>query len=315
MRSVEDFSGENVAESGLRFDALDGYELGGTIYGPRESEYKEIAVFINCGGGVPARFYRRFAHYLAEVGIPVLTYDYRGIGRSKPRRLRGFRACAEDWSEYDCGGAIRCLRDRFPTAELVGMAHSVGALLLGGAPNAYEISRFVLIGAHTGYYGDYQRRYRFPMAVLWHGVMPALTRTVGYFPASWLRLGDDIPGGIALQWAARRTPDLAITVAGDRARAREALERCGQLRGRALAMSFSDDAFATDAGTRRLLSFFPQLRAERVEIHPNDVGLPKIGHFGFFRQGARRALWPIVLAYLLHAANDPSQFTELQTAL
>jgi predicted alpha/beta hydrolase len=313
MKPLEATFSETILETSLRFDALDGYRLGGTIYRPRGRENNEIAVFINCGGGVPARFYRRFARFLAEVGIPVLTYDYRGIGRSKPRRLRGFAASAEDWSEYDCGGAIKCLRNRFPRAELVGMAHSVGALLLGGAPNANELSRFVLIGAHTGYYGDYQRRYRFPMAVLWHGVMPALTRVLGYFPASWLRLGDDIPRGVALQWAGRRTPDLATAVAGDRARARRALERCGKLRGNALAVSFSDDAFATDAGIRRLLSFFPQVRAERLEIRPCDVGLPSIGHFGFFREGARRSLWPAILAYLLHAPIDLRQATHRQT--
>ena len=63
-------------------------------------------VVVHPGAGIAAAAYRRFAGFLAEAGIPVLTYDYRGIGASRPKALRGFRAAIEDWAEYDCGGAI-----------------------------------------------------------------------------------------------------------------------------------------------------------------------------------------------------------------
>src|SRR4029077_18368806 len=121
-------------------------------------------------------------------GIPVLTYDYRGIGDSRPSDLGRLQVVAEDWSELDCGGAIAHLRSVFARAQLVGIAHSIGALITGGAPNVSELARFVFICPHTGYYRDYLPKYRLPMAVLWHGFMPALTRVFGYFPAKLLRL-------------------------------------------------------------------------------------------------------------------------------
>jgi hypothetical protein len=34
--------------------------------------------------------------------------------------------------------------------------------------------------SHTGYYGDYLARQRLPMRLLWHVVMPMLTRRFGY---------------------------------------------------------------------------------------------------------------------------------------
>jgi predicted alpha/beta hydrolase len=261
-------------------------------------------VVFNCGGGIPAAFYRRFARYLAESDIPVLTYDYRGIGESRPPSLRGFAATAEDWAEYDCGGAIAWLRVRYPKAELVGISHSVGTLLLGGAPNAGDLSRLVLLCPHTGYFGDYRPRYRLPMALLWHGVMPGLTRLFGYFPARRLGLGDDLPSGIALQWAARRSPDLRLGGIGDPVRARAALARCSELCCGALVLSFTDDAFATDAGTRRLLSYFPRLEAQHLRITPADAGMQGVGHFGFFRRNAQTTLWPRVLAYLLRKSSE-----------
>lgn len=286
-----------VVESRLRFQALDSYDLGGTLYRAQGERTPRTAIVLNCGGGIPASRYARLARYLAARGYPVLAYDYRGIGDSRPARLRALRAGNEDWSEHDCGGAIAEMRRRFPDAELVAIAHSIGTLLVGGAPNVTEISRFVFIGAHTGFFGDYLRRYRLPMTVMWHGVMPVLVRIVGYFPGRALRLGEDIPRQVARQWATRRTPDFRSKHAVDVARGRAWLERHRSVTGRALVIGISDDAFATEAGTLRLLAMYPRLRVEHQRIRPADVGVKRIGHFGYFRRQAE-VLWPRIVAFL-----------------
>src|ERR1044072_1541019 len=112
--------------------------------------------------------------------------------------------------ESACRGPRACAA--FPPRSRTGpsttvTAHSIGALLFGGAPNAAEQSRLVIISGHTAYYGDYDARYRLPMAVLWHGVMPVTTALLGYFPARRLGLGEDIPANVALRWAGRRSPE------------------------------------------------------------------------------------------------------------
>jgi predicted alpha/beta hydrolase len=263
-----------------------------------------IALF-HSGAGIPAQVYGRFASFLAESGIPALTYDYRGIGLSRPARLRGFKVSIEDWAEYDCAGAIAWLRERFPQAEMLGVAHSVGTLLYGGAHNASEHAMMVLVAPHTGYYGDYRPLYRLPMAALWHGVMPFFGRTLGYFPASLFGLGADIPGGIALQWGARRSPDIRPTGTGHAdERTRLLLERCASLRRPAMLASMSDDAFATDAGIKRLLSYYPRLPIMRhLRFTPADAGVSRLGHIGFFRRHAGAALWPRLLAELESRAD------------
>ena len=267
---------------------------------------------VHCGGGIPAVRYSRFARFLAEWGIPVLTYDYRGIGLSRPPQLRGFEATIEDWAEFDSAAAIAWLRERFPHDELVGISHSIGCLPLAGAPNANEQERVVMVGAHTGYFGDYRPLYRLPMALAWHGLMPAITRCLGYFPANRLRLGEDLPAGMALEWARRRGPDLGLR-SGDpsRDRRRQLLERCAALQGRGLAICISDDAFATTQGTKRLLSYLPGLSScELVAYTPSDAGVRQIGHFGFFRRAAGIALWPRLMAQL-----DPSRVEADQPAI
>jgi predicted alpha/beta hydrolase len=294
---------ESVEAAPLRVRALDGYELGGHFYaGPAGDAAERVAV-IHCGAAIPAARYRRFAAYLAASGMPTLIYDYRGIGLSRPRQLRGFRAAIEDWAEYDCGGAIAWLRSRFPRAEMVGIAHSIGALLVGGAANASEQDRLVLVGGHTGYYGDYHPRYRVPMTAVWHALMPAVTLLFGYFPARRLGLGEDIPRRIALQWAFRRSPELRPKGIGPGfARVQSLLDRCAELQRPALVVSVSDDAFATEGGVKRLLSYYPRLfPLQRVAFTPADAGTRRIGHFGLFGRHAGAALWPRLLAQL-----DPS---------
>lgn len=297
--AFDDRSEPAVDEQPLRIRALDGYELGAILYSARAGGAPRRAVVLHGGAGIPAQRYRRFARFLAQSGMPVLTYDYRGIGLSRPLALRGFRSVIEDWAEYDCSAAIGWLRERFPRAELIGIAHSLGALLFGGAHNAAEQARLILISAHTGYYGDYHPLYRLPMAALWHGLMPVLTRLIGYFPGRRLGLGDDIPAGVALQWASRRSSDLRPVGAspGDE-RTRRLLDRCAVLDRPALVIRFSDDAFATAAGMRRLLAYYPRLSPQYVLFTPADGDVRKIGHFGFFRRRAGLALWPQLVARL-----------------
>jgi predicted alpha/beta hydrolase len=296
----------------IRLRAADGYEIGAIFYAALRPRAPRRVAVLHGGAGIPALRYRRFAHFLAEWGIPVLTYDYRGIGLSRPPALRGFQATIEDWAEYDSAAAIAWLRERFPRDEILGFSHSIGCLPLGGAPNAAEQARIVLVGAHTGYYGDYRRLYRLPMAVAWHGLMPALTRFVGYFPADRLGLGEDLPAGMALEWAERRRPELrpdGAEPAGER-RLR-LLDHCAALECPAIAISISDDAFATVDGTRRLLSYFPRLSSPQLlQFSPPDAQVRRIGHFGFFRRAVGTTLWPRLLAQL-----DPARTAEAQPAM
>jgi len=291
----------------VRLRAHDGYELGGTLYaGSTRDEPLRVAL-LHGGAGIPALRYRRFARFLAEHGMPTLTYDYRGIGLSRPASLRGFRASIEDWAFYDCAGGIAWLRERFPRASIVGIAHSIGALLFGGAHNAAEQKQLIIIGGHTAYYGDYDTRYRLPMTVLWHGLMPVVTGLVGYFPARRLGLGADLPAEVALRWAGRRSPELRPSRKEPHyERFQMLLDRCAALQRPALLVSISDDAFATPEGIGRLMAYYPRLfPLQRLQFTPAEAGVQRIGHFGFFTRRAGSRLWPRVLAELETGRTGP----------
>ena len=67
------------------------------------------------------------------------------------------------------------MSDRFPASSLAAISHSIGAMLLGAAPNISRIRTFVFVCPHTGYWGDYHLVWRAPMLLLWHGIMPVAT--------------------------------------------------------------------------------------------------------------------------------------------
>lgn len=256
-----------------------------------------VAVIVNCGAGIAAKHYRRFARYLAANNVAVLTYDYRGIGGSRTVPLRGFHASFEDWAEYDCSSAIGYMINRFD-APVFGISHSIGALIFGGALNVSALNGLIMIAPHTGYVGDYRRTYRVPMALLWHAVMPTLTLVFGYFPSRRLRLGEDIPKQVAMAWARRRRPQPALSAG---VRTLNLMDRIAALETRALAITVSDDGFGTAAGAERVRALFRSTTFKQMAVSPQDASTNKLGHFGFFRSPR---LWETVLQYIVDTASQ-----------
>jgi predicted alpha/beta hydrolase len=146
------------------------------------------------------------------------------------------------------------------------------------------------------------------MFLLWHTFMPAITHVIGYFPGKRLRLLEDLPKNVALEWAARRKPEFwwhlkSADGSIDRALVQTLLGRFSAIQARTLALSFADDPFATDDATERLLALFANAPSSRLVLRAADGDGKKIGHFGFFSPRFRMTLWPRVLQLLLRSAE------------
>lgn len=290
----------NVEERSVEFPAHDGYVIAGTLYRRVNDLDPPDVLLFNGGAGLAVRRYRHFLRFLAGNGYPTLAYDYRGVGASRPARLRGFKAGLEDWSEFDHPGAIDDILTRYPSARLTTISHSIGCLVSCSAPNGADQGRMVLIAPHTGYWRDYAPGWKLPMAVMWHGVMPLVARIVGYFPGSKLRLGDDFPLRFALQWAGRTTAEFREQT-GDM-RVWTLLGFAESLCARILVMRFSDDAFASAAGVSRLLKTVPHARTELLELDARELHR-SLGHFGYFSR-RNAPLWEHVCAFVRETTDE-----------
>jgi predicted alpha/beta hydrolase len=257
-------------------------------------------VIVNAATGVAARFYHAYARFLATHGFHALTYDYRGIGQSRPETLKGVAFRWRDWGEKDFDAVLHFAAEHFPQSPVLVVGHSIGGFLPGYAARASRIHRMLTIGAQYAFWPDYRPAMRLRYLVKWHLVMPALTMMLGYFPGRRLGWLEDLPKGVALEWAFR----------GSRIERGYTPEEASDLRSRfsavaveILAVSVTDDDFATPSAMRRAASYYDGATVEKVMLMPEDAGGRQIGHFDLFRSRHENGFWLDTLLWLREGVN------------
>lgn len=264
--------------------ARDGFALAATVFTPTASP-RRVAL-INSAAAVPRKIYRGFASHLAEQGFAVVTYDYRGIGGSRPKSLRGFDARMRDWAALDVAGVIDHMRMVWPKLPLVVVGHSFGGQAVGLAPNNGEISRALFVAAQAGYWRLFRSPEKYRVYAMLRLIGNPLARTLGYVPGR-LGIGEDLPRDVFLEWTGwvmRERYFFDDTTL-------DALENFPRYRGSLRAICLTDDPWATPAAVDLLCAGFTGTEPERADIRPGDAGAEKIGHFGFFRPEHRDTLW------------------------
>ncbi|MGO3927295.1 alpha/beta fold hydrolase [Rhodopseudomonas pseudopalustris] len=291
---------DDVFSDDITFPATDGFALAATLYLPLGA--RRNAVLINSATAVPRKIYRGFASYLARRGSAVLTYDYRGIGGSRPPPPRGsdrapslarFEATMADWAAKDVTAAVNWMRERYDTLPLRYVGHSFGGQALGLLPNNHEISRALLVAAQAGSWKLIAHPERYRVALLLNVLGVPLTHLFGYAPGR-IGLGEDLPKGVFLQWVdwvmrERYMFDDKSLVA---------LANFPFYRGALRALCFTDDPWATRPAVEMLCAGFESVQPEIISIAPEDTDADAIGHFGFFRPEHRDTLWRAAAEWL-----------------
>lgn len=278
----------------LFFPAADGYQLAATLHAPAAAEAAGAPVtVIGSAVAVRRRFYDLFARALADRGRPVLTFDYRGIGGSRPSTLAGFAARMRDWGSKDIAGALAWASDAFPGRDIHWVGHSFGGFGIGLAHNNHLVRRHLGIATPYTYWGLMEGLEKWRVGLMMSTAVPLLVPLVGRLPGRFIG-GEDLPAGIALEWARWiRNPEMFFDDPTLPERANFA-----RLEAPLCFMRFADDAWSSDAGVARLATRFPRSATARIlRVEPEDAGGP-IGHFGFFKPRLANVLWPQAMAWL-----------------
>jgi predicted alpha/beta hydrolase len=284
---------DDVFTDDITVPATDGYRLTATLFLPRGA--KSHAVLINSATAVPRKIYRGFAGYLARRGCAVLTYDYRGIGDSRqkavvgynqPKSLVGFKASMSDWAALDVTAAVAWMRERYHQLPLNYVGHSFGGQALGLLSNNAEVSRALLIASQAGYWKLMASPERYRVYAMLNFVGLPLTRLLGYMPG-WTGLGEDLPKGVFEQWVRWVMSERYLFTDPKL----PGLSNFAKYHGALRALCISDDPWATRPAVEMLCSGFTSIRPDILTVTPADIGVAKIGHFGFFRPEHRDSLW------------------------
>ncbi|HEX7055336.1 MAG TPA: alpha/beta fold hydrolase [Burkholderiales bacterium] len=260
----------------IALSAADGYRLGATLF-----EGGGRPVLLMAASGVPQSYYAKFAAFLAGRGFTVLTFDYRGIGRSLHGDVRRVQARMRDWAQLDAAAAFAF----FKGGPLLVVGHSFGGQALGLLPEPERIARALVVGSQSGYWRHWPAAGRAWMWPVTHLVLPALSRLHGYFPGSRLGFGEDLPKGVAIEWASWcRHPRYLVGALGVE-------ERYRRVRAPLRAYAMRDDPFAPEPAVAALLELYPNARGELRRVSPTELNVKRVGHFGFFREAFRDSLW------------------------
>jgi predicted alpha/beta hydrolase len=294
---------QDVQVSPVTLIATDGYRLAAHHWTHTTLPTGAIVV-INPATAVKASYYHRYAQFLVTNGMSVLTYDYRGIGKSRTGSLRKSKSISKlDWGRFDCDAALHWARSNYADVPVHVVAHSIGGLLVGLAKNNTCVGRCMTVGAQYAYWRDYERSERLSMWLRWHMLMPVLTKLFGYFPAKALGWHEDLPAAAAYEWAFRparlEESYLKASEFGS-----DALSHFAGMTGDILAVGMTDDPFGTQAAVDRLLAYFINSRRVHVRISPESIGEESIGHFSFFHDRFKTTLWQQSLDWL-NSGNIP----------
>lgn len=273
--------------------AADGYPITAYLYATASSPVKG-QLLVAGATGVGQQFYRRFAEYACAQGFNVLTLDYRGIGQSAPKQLKGFKMAFADWGQLDLAAAVDFMqRDDLPLF-LVG--HSYGGHALGLLPNHAKVSRCYTLGTGAGWHGWMPLQERLKVQLMWNVLFPVLVAWKGYLPWKMLGLGENIPRDAYRQW--KRWCGMPHYFFDDPLIRETKKQQFAQVRTPITAAVALDDLWALPVSRDAFMQYYSGAEVMCQDIDPRayHLELGEMGHMGYFRPKAQ-LLWDQVLAW------------------
>lgn len=267
----------------------DGFNLSVKIFEPENAIGKLL--IINSATGVKQQVYFSFAKYISQNGFTVITYDYSGIGESKPKKMKNFESSMRIWGTRDFKTLTEFIKKEYPQEEKFCLGHSVGALILGMNADSAIFRKFVFVATQDAYLGNLKLNIAVTAFFGFGIALPITTTLLGYFPAHWFGLGETLPKGVAYDW---RTLILHPK-STSRLYEKNEVDFSKNLTQKTLIIHAEDDPWVTQKGMENLLkNVYPNLLKTFREIEISESEKKEIGHINFFRSFNKK-LWKIVL--------------------
>ncbi|MDN3605503.1 alpha/beta hydrolase family protein [Kaistella yonginensis] len=272
----------------LTLKTPDQFPLAVKIFEPITSNGKLL--LINSATGVKQQIYFSFAKYMAENGFTVLTYDYRGIGESKPKKMKGFVATMRIWGAIDFKTLTDFIQKDYPDYTKFCLGHSVGALILGMNEDSRIFKKFVFVATQDATLKNLKFKVAVTALFGFGLALPVMTQFFGYFPAHRFGLGESLPKGVAYDWQTlilnnKSTSKLYEKIDSDFSK---------NLTQETFIIHAEDDTWVTDKGMNSLMkTVYPNLNKRFREVKISESEKQEIGHINFFRT-YNKILWKVV---------------------
>lgn len=270
-------------------EAADGHRFDVVLHGAATSD-QPLLMFLPALG-TPGRVYARFAESMASHGVPLCTFDWRGMASSNWRAARrrdfGYRHLVE----LDAEAVIAFMRRRRPQAALWVGGHSLGGQLaaLVAATHA-DIRGLVTIASGTVFLPCYPPALRAQIRLL--GMVAEIAgAAVGHFPGKHLGFGGREARGVMRDWRhVAHTGRYELRDSTVDYEKRLATTRCP-----VLALNFTADTWAPETAAGYLLAKMPNSHSRQWIWDAAQTGNQALDHFSWARHpelvAPRMARW------------------------
>lgn len=262
--------------------------LSATLF---EADQKEKVLIIASATGVKQGYYQKFARFIAESGITVVTFDYCGIGRSLKTDISKLDNNAADWGKNDLECVVQYVNTHYPNSNKLLLGHSIGGQLVGLAKSSIQLDKLILVAAQSGYWKYWRGAGRLKMWFNWYLLFPTVLRLFGYMNSKKISGMENLPGQVAHQWSSwGKKPDYILSD--------PTIEKTfyTDIKVDLTAFSIDDDDYAPREAVDWMTQQYQNANKKSIHWKPADFRVSKIGHFGLFKERFRDTLWLKLLA-------------------
>ncbi len=261
--------------------------LSATLF---EGVKKDVVLIIASATGVRQEYYQKFAQFIADNGISVITFDYNGIGRSLKKPIKKLDNNAADWGRNDLENMIQYVITNYPNSKKVILGHSIGGQLIGLAESSKKLDKIVLVAAQSGYWRFWKGLGKIKMWFNWYILFPVLLNIFGYLNSKKISGMENLPKHVANQW--RNWGKNRNYILSDKSINETYYDK---VKVGVTAFSIEDDDFAPLESVQWMTSQYQNAKKKSIHLKPVDFQVKKIGHFGVFKERFRNTIWTQIL--------------------
>lgn len=274
----------------LEINCKDGYCLSGRFYPNQKTNHKRYPVLICPATGITQHFYQAFAEWLTTQGYDVLSFDFRGIGRSLHGPLKQSQASIVQWGQLDIPAAIDTLLCKTQAEQVILLGHSAGGQLLGIVPNYQKVAKVIAVSGSTGHIKGLKGKTKLLAPLMFNVIFPLARITQGYGPTQAIGMGENLPKDVAQQWAQFCSkPGYVLNAIGKTV----FQDYHAKINCPIISIWSSDDEIATEANVKDLLRLYPNANTQMIELKPKHYAHKAIGHMLMFKK-SHQNLWSVI---------------------
>ncbi len=280
-----------MTNNNLKITCSDSFTLSGVSYTPATIK---AAVLIAPATGIKQEFYKKFASFLCEEGYGVLTFDNRGIGKSKNGSINNGNASLINWGRLDMPAALEKLKELFPNTTYHIIGHSAGGQLTGLMDNYKDITSLFNFAASSGSLSNMNYPFKLKAGFFLSFFIPINNFLFGKTNSQWVGMGEPLPKKVAKQWSkwCRGKGYVAVDFGKGITQ-----HHYNELTMPSMWVHATDDGIANLANVKDMMRIYPNSPSQIITLNPKEQGFSSIGHMSFF-SSKKQKLWKLAVDWL-----------------